>query len=384
MDALTSHFETTLNTWFQGFLERVSLSPVGSEGWVLDSLRALGTQKEMLARSLREGGLDSHGAHQALTRRANELMETVLVQEGPTAFAWLNAPLRSVERFLAGDSLAGGTADALEQAFVLVHDQGGSRSLREPLRQLMLWSQGHLSLSGLAVKGLLADCVSAARHGEGELSQQDHGLEVLLSLLQEAGVEERETLLDRFIEKLEQWEDELFSLEEEMAALGECTMETLTSTFESFSILKSEVETALEADQADWAGLQLLLAALRQEWEAASQIVNAALLRHGQESREDSYAHLDTLSQAVGTFQSGQLSCVELQSEVSAHQQRWSSVVEILYSEWSDSPGKLCLMNSIEQSLRALGTIASPGDARLGPVTQLYTGSLKSLLRQAA
>ena len=236
-------------------------------------------------------------------------------------------------------------------------------------------------LDGLAVKGLLADS-TAAGHLFGDGAGGRLSLAEALALLQQGAPADREAYEDIFIDRLEEWEDELYRLDAEMEALTGERQAELAATFDSFSDLRAEVEAVLDSELADWAGVALLVEALRVKWETASHLVNALILRHAQDSAgEVTYAHLDSLALAASRFQSGTIGCAELQREVSEHTGRWASVVEVLRAEWAHESGNLCLLQTVEQSLRALTTIVSPGDARLGPVTQLYTSSLRSLMK---
>lgn len=373
---ISQPFELQLNTWFESVVERVCGSGAICTR-ALETLTQLRKRKESLLEQYRVNGSSAQTLHLSLTTQVAELLESVEAAEGPTEFAWLNRPVQKIRAFLAGCKLDTALPQMMAQANERAQSLIGAGSLRSVVRTLLLWSEGHLVLSGLEVRRQLERLVMEA-HKQGNLEEQELGLEDLLTLCAHSeGAEQQEYLL-AFEATLEQWEIDFAQLDEQVVTLLGSETEIFDPSIEAYE----QLQDALHEDLS-WGELSMRLSALRENWESACALVLPLVtVRAHEASASDRAEHLDSLMEVVAGFQGGTVSQAQLELELQSHQSRWGTVAPQLRSAWNDSPQKLALLNSVDLSLQTLATVNSPGDARLAPVAQLYCHSLQSLLNQ--
>ena len=374
---LSKPFETQLNTWLEKLVERVTVSSVSQETWALDALQNLRLKRDALLSQLgRDDTIQIESYHRSMTQTARELMEAVLVEEGPTSFAWLNLPLAKVDSFLKGRPMDSGLAPLLREAFKRVYDGGDCPALEGALKELMLWAEGHKQLSGLDIVARVEAIVAAAEAGASE-QKSEQRLPALLQLCHSTEDEEQEFYFQAFLDGLEDWEKELSELEAILEAVEGADLSVLSLVCEAFD----ELSTAL-SEEAPWSELEACLDTLTTAWEVAAPEVQYWVRRAAEEEPE-SYEHLESLQRVVTDFQTGLTGLERLQREVAEHTSRWNEVAQELSRSLAGIPGASLRLDSVGLSLRALATVTSPGDARLSAVTQAYVESLKSLMKTA-
>lgn len=375
MNQLIAHpFELQLNTWFENIADRITTSPVWGETLSLE-LESLRDKKRAFLALFREGTDEVSDSYEELVRQADELIQSVLVEEGPTEYTWLNVPLRSIEAYLSGKSLDSRLAEYLGKAFEMARSLNDS-ALVAAVRELLLWSEGHKALTGLELKALFEQTVSAA---QGTDFVVEETIESLLNLLEQSSLEEQDEILDRLSEKLSQWEADFLSLEthvEQHIPEELDSMDALALLFEEFAL-------GLEDENAGYGELSKLLKSLQQAWSDFASRLTTLLSLRSSAVEEVRFSNLESLQQVASDFQIGRQTVESLQTEVDGHSQRWSSVQNKLPLEWSQQPANKNRFETINLCLSTLKTVVSPGDARLAPIAELYSQTVKALLKAA-
>ncbi|MCA9779502.1 MAG: hypothetical protein KC800_22395, partial [Candidatus Eremiobacteraeota bacterium] len=269
---LSKPFETQLNTWLENLVERVTLSSVAQERWALDALQNLRVKRDALLSQLGcENSIQLESYHRSMTQTARELLEAVLVEEGPTSFAWLNLPLAKIDSFLQGHALDGSLPSLLRDAFRKVYDAGDRQALEAPLRELMLWADGHKQLSGLDIKSQVEAVIEAANFGA---SEQEARLPALLQLCEATEGEEQDHHYQAFLDGLEAWEAELSDLEALLENVQGADLAALGPVYDAFD----DLNVAL-AEEAPWCELEACLDTLVRAWELAGPEVQCWVRR---------------------------------------------------------------------------------------------------------
>ncbi len=371
MNKLISHpFELQLNTWFISLEERLLESPVATGGWLET---ALGTLKEKKARFLSRYrcGLALEEEYRELTFEAGELLQEILVEEGPTDYAWLNKPYHQISRFLSGQDLNPRLPEYLKSAVSQVPVQ--NPSLRQELMNLLLWSEGHRTMTGMEIRNSCERLLSLS-HSQAGVEGWELDLFTLWSLSRHQG---GESYLEAFFEALQSWEADFLDFEELVLELLPQRAQDLNAVAD---ILYSLTE-GLEEESWDVSFLELQLQALKSIWnEVSTDLLPLLTLELDNQSGCGLPEHLRSLTDLAAGFQSGQVSETEFKSEVRLHQERWNFAALQLSQQWSGQKEKGNMLTAVSTTLAALDTVNSPGDARLGPLVSIYCQSLVKLL----
>lgn len=369
MNKLISHpFELELNSWFADLQDRLLTSALSGEDWVKNGLRGLRQKKQNVLEQFRAGRRPSREYH-ALCSGAEELLHEVEVQEGPTELVWLNRPLKAVARFLSGEKCDADLASHLKHALAQLEVE--HKLLRQELTHLLLWSEGHKDLCGLELK---ACCEKIVVLAQTALAQSENSIDIgtLLKLVRS---DEGEVYEEAFIGALENWEAEFIrfeSLVEEIYPEGLSELDPIVDAWEKLQeVLEEDV---CEADTA--------LQELRKEWSRVSSTLYPLInLRLKKQKVSALPSHLHQLTYLVRGFQEGRNTLNELRRELQNHRDRWNEVQPQLTRHWKNEPARLSALTTVSASLRALQTVKSPGDARLGPLLSVYCGTLTGLLQ---
>ena len=204
-------------------------------------------------------------------------------------------------------------------------------------------------------------------------------IESLLNLLEQSSLEEQDEILDRLSEKLSQWEADFLLLEthvEQHIPEELDSMDALALLFEEFAL-------GLEDENAGYGELSKLLKSLQQAWNDFSSRLTTLLSLRSSPVEEVRFSNLESLQQVASDFQIGRQTVESLQTEVDGHSQRWSQVRNKLPLEWSRQPANKNRFETIDLCLSTLKTVVSPGDARLAPIAELYSQTVKALLNAA-
>jgi hypothetical protein len=373
MNKLISHpFELQLNTWFQDFSEQLADLCGGKvDQWVDESLSLLRDTKSQLLERFRQGSSDVATLHDRLNDQAQELLLACRSQVGPTAYPQLNEALSRIESFISGSELSKKTSSLLKAVYAELHDTGVDGRFADIVRSLALWSQGHKKLSGLDLKELLESCVQQA---EASSVSQTLSLESLLATCQTSPDRELADNFDCFMGALEQWEETLLIVESSLAEHEKSLLDPVLNELDIFHELLSNSEI----DELPWGELKAGLARLRDEWRPMANLLS---VRQDQklEQSEASFIHLESLEYTVVDYQAGTCTLESLQAEVSEHIGRFDQVEASLRTLFSNNEQALKQLDSARLCLYTLASVVSPGDARLGPIFQLYRNSLEGL-----
>lgn len=306
-------YEQELDAWLGQVVARAERSPLAHESWLQDDLEGLKALKDDLAEE------PTALAHAELLWHTERFLETLSAEEGPTAFAWLNEPLRPLARYLEGEELDGNLEPLLENACLQWASRQVDPELQEALTRLHRWSQGHASLDGLELRGLVASVIEQANHNHDHLAAMD--LQTLVLTLQGFDLEDPEwnEYLAYITHQLESWSDEFGRLADQLPA----------SRSQAVGDLLEKIDAVVEQlhghpDEAEEAELHQLVGQLVAEWNEAHHDLLAETI--GRQPEDDTFLHLHNLRQLVAGWEEGSVEQARLEDELRLQQQRFEQV----------------------------------------------------------
>ena len=368
-------FELQLNTWFASLQTKLENSAPSIKPWALNCIGELQEMKQDLVEAYRAGDEDLSAIHLALTTRAQEILEELCSMEGPTDFLWLNLPLRSITRFLQGESQTAELPLQLQRALSESKRFIASAPLLDSLQTLCLWSEGHKTLSGLDLRGLVDDVIAQSNKLDFQQSAS-MTVEALIELCRSSAGELQDQYFEDLLITLEDWDSEFAELSHQVKSLAPEAVDQLTATEEAIDNIAELLEGSFE-----WDALKNEVSALRNAWTESSAILLPLLsLRHQRVANNfERHQHLRELLQTVQSFQGGTLNLEDYRSQIQVHLSRWSQVTPQLRKLWSARPELCQKIDTAEVCLNSLATVSSPCDARLATVSQLYCQILSQL-----
>ncbi|MCA9792888.1 MAG: hypothetical protein KC910_13870 [Candidatus Eremiobacteraeota bacterium] len=306
-------YEQELDAWLGMVVARAEQSPLAHESWIRDGLEGLGALKDDLAQE------PTALAHAELLWHTERFLETLSAEEGPTAFAWLNEPLRPLARYLEGQELDCNLEPLLENACLQLASRQAEPQFQQALTTLHRWSQGHANLDGLELRQLVALIVEQANQNHDHLAAMD--LQTLVLTLQGFDLEDPEwgEYLSYITHQLEAWSEEFYGLADRLPAARSQTVHELLQK------IYSAVEQLHELpDEAEEAELHQLVGQLVAEWNEAHHDLLADTIGHRPE--EDTFLHLHNLCQLVAGWEEGTVEQAVLEAELRLQQQRFEQV----------------------------------------------------------
>ncbi|MGE0490901.1 MAG: hypothetical protein AB7S38_16970 [Vulcanimicrobiota bacterium] len=302
-----------MDAWLGQVVARAERSPLAHEGWLQENLEGLRALKDDLAEA------PTALAHAELLWHTERFLETLSAEEGPTAFAWLNEPLRPLARYLEGEELDGHLEPLLENACLQLASRQVDPELRQALTNLHLWSQGHASLDGLELRSLVGQIVEQANHDHDHLAAVD--LQTLVLTLQGFDLDDPEwtEYLSYITHQLESWSDEFGRLADQ---LPPSRSQTVNELLQKIDAVVEQLHQ--HPDEAEEAELHQLVGQLVGEWNEAHHDLLAETI--GRQPEEDTFLHLHNLCQLVAGWEEGTVEQARLEDELRLQQQRFDQV----------------------------------------------------------
>ena len=362
-----------LENWFERLCHRVESSPLGQQDWVREGLAGLEALKDECKPLLEQDPWPDSltKLYEQLSREVGVFLDQLAREEGPTSWAWFNEPWQSVRAFLEGFELREGIGDLFDRAYQKALEWEGSLGLQEQLRQLMLWSQGHVALSGLELQEALQNSASLMVAEESRAGSEQLDLAELLARCRQAEPEEQVEWLRQFVAGLEGLDGELAALEEQAQARPELQLD-----LEWLFAYLSKLYEIAEAETPNLDALERNFEKLRQEWQKVSQVLLSARLEEPETGQLTQALHVQGV---VAAFQQGSLDYVSFLEELRGHHQRLQQVTPELMRAFQREPERQNQLRHLDTTLKALASIRSPGDPNLESLCAAYCEGLESL-----